>query len=365
MNFTAQQKDLATVLARCQGVANEKSTMPILSSVLLTTAADSVTIAATNLRMTVTDSLPADATKPGSIAVNARALYERIKAMPDGLVTLAVTGDALKLTANGSARKYTMHSIPGAEFPTVNAPDAAAKWMPFSGAMIAQLIASVQFSVSIDDTRPALAGALLECTGEVARMVSTDGHRMSLAELPYSVPMASTIIPRNGIAELRKLAAEMGGNVDVTFIGPDAWFRAGPVTLGVRMTDGPFPPYKQVIPKPRAAVAKVDRDAFVSALRAVSLAAEVTDGVSSGVVIALAGNVMRLSSESSDRGNAGDEVPVEYSGSDARVGVNSRYLLDWLGAMPDETVTFSLGGELDPIVMTGAGTTGVVMPSRL
>jgi DNA polymerase-3 subunit beta len=363
------------VVARCQGVADKKSTMPVLGNVLLEVdGPDSLRLAATDLNLAVTGKVAAEVGKGGSIAVGARDLFERVKMMPDGQLTIVTNdGSGATLRASSSARRYTLHGIPGEEFPAIPQPDASAPTLTLGADLLSTLMARTHFSISTDDTRLHLNSALFEWDGSRVRMVTTDGHRLSKMELaaPGKPATAHMLIPLKGISELRRLCdevkADAGPAAEIGLIqsGPNAFFRLPGLQFSVKLVDAQFPPYQQVIPQSTERSVMVSRLALSDALRAVSIAASDRTG---GVKLTLADGTMRFASESPDSGEGFDEIPVDYKGAELTIGFNARYFLDVLGALDVENVEIGTGGELDPVVLKAAGSTdylAVVMPMRI
>jgi DNA polymerase-3 subunit beta len=385
MHVVVGRKDLLRVLARCQGVANRKSTMPVLGNVLLEVEGpDRVKLAATDLYLAVSGSVPAKVDKGGSVAVGARDLFERVRMMPEGEIEIA-TGEGAGTTvqAVGSPRRYTLHGIPGEEFPSLPAPESGAVVQTLPAHVLAGLIGGTHFSISTDETRVHLNSALFEWERGRVRMVTTDGHRLSKMEVetPGSEASGSILVPLKGVLELKRLCEEVladvakgdseeaqGGTVRMVQSGPNAFFQLGTLQFSVKLVDAQFPPYEQVIPASSEHTVQAPRVAMADALRAVSIAANDRTG---GVKLTLGSNVMRFESESPESGEGFDEVPVDYTGPEFMIGFNARYFLDVLGAMCEDEVVLGVSGELDPAVLTPAGESStsnyvaVVMPMRI
>ncbi len=378
MQVAVAKKDLLRVVARCQGVADKKSTMPVLGNVLLDVSGPgSLRLAATDLNLAVTGQINAEVQKGGSIAVGARDLFERVKMMPEGLLTIATSeGSGATIRAASSARRYTLHGIPGDEFPSIPEPDATAPTFSLGVDALSTLIARTHFSISTDDTRLHLNSALFEWDGNRVRMVTTDGHRLSKMEVtvPGKQATATMLISLKGIQELRRLADEArtetksdadGLSIELIQSGANAFFRLPGLQFSVKLVDAQFPPYQQVIPRNVERTVVAPRASLTDALRAVSIAASDRTG---GVKLTLSRGTMRFSSESPDSGEGFDEVPVDYDGNDVTIGFNARYFLDVLGGLDEERVEIGIGGELDPVVVRPSGSAdylAVIMPMRI
>lgn len=383
MELTVAKKDLLKLVARMQGVAERKSTMPVLANVLLAVdGTNALRLAATDLYLSLLGRIPADVTKPGSVAVSAKDLFERVKMMPDGPIVIATQDNATTtLKASGSARRYTLRGMPGDDFPPLPQPAEGSPTLALAVDVLSELIQKTHFSISTDETRAHLNSALFEWDGDTVRMVTTDGHRLSKVDVKVSGRQASAtmLIPLKAIQELRRLCDEMlaeGGGGDkkpellITQSGSSAFFQGAGTTFSVKLVDAQFPPYSQVIPANSDKVVRAPRMAFAEALKAVSVAASERTG---GVKLTLAKGSMRITSESPESGDGFDEIPVEYAGPNMSIGFNAKYFLDVLAAVTDDEVAVGLSGELDPAVLRPAGATttsdrqflSVIMPMRI
>lgn len=385
MHAAVSKKDLLRVLGRCQGVADKKSTMPVLGNVLLRATPDSLDLSATDLVVAVSGSVPAKVEKPGSIAVPAKDFFDRVRMMPEGQIGIEV-GDGSNITIRSltSARRYTVFGLPGDEFPRLPAPEGDG-WVEIDVASMARLIATTYFSISSDETRMHLSSALFELEDNRARMVTTDGHRLSKMEVraPELSGKATMLIPLKGVLELKRLCDEAlsdsgkssdpeGKNeparIRILQSGPNVFFEVGGFHFSVKLVDAQFPPYGQVIPAQSSVAVRAPRLSFSEALKAVSLAASDRTG---GVKLTLNKNQLRVESESPEAGEGFDEVPVDYVGSPITIGLNARYLLEVLGAIVDDEVIIGITGELDPAVIRPGGSRenqdylAVVMPMRI
>jgi DNA polymerase III subunit beta len=382
MELTVAKKDLLRLVTRMQGVAERKSTMPVLSNVLLAVDGPSaLRIAATDLYLALVGRVTVDVSKGGSVAVSAKDLLERIRMMPDGPIHLASQDNATTvIKAAGSARRYTLRGMPGDDFPPLPAPAEGSPSLALDVEVLQELVAKTHFSISTDETRAHLNSALFEWDGDVVRMVTTDGHRLSKMDVKVSGRQASAtmLITLKAIHELRRLCDDVVGEVkeggkeggskpqlQITQSGSSAFFQAAGMTFAVRLVDAQFPPYAQVIPQRSEKLVRVPRAAFADALRAVSVAASERTG---GVKLGLTKGTMRISTESPESGEGFDEISVEYDGAPMTIGFNAKYFLDVLGALTEDEVELGFGGELDPAVVRPVGQRqflAVVMPMRI
>ncbi|MGD0525718.1 MAG: DNA polymerase III subunit beta [Polyangiaceae bacterium] len=382
MELTVPKKDLLKLLTRMQGVAERKSTMPVLSNVLMAVDGPSaLRIAATDLYLALVGRVTVDVSKGGSVAVSAKDLLERVRMMPDGPIHLASQDNATTtIKAAGSARRYTLRGMPGDDFPPLPTPSEGSPSLAIDVDVLQELVAKTHFSISADETRAHLNSALFEWDGDLVRMVTTDGHRLSKMEVKVTGRQASAtmLIPLKAIQELRRLSDDIvaeakegakegapKAQLQITQSGSSAFFQGGGMSFAVRLVDAQFPPYSQVIPQQSEKLVRVPRAPFADALRAVSIAASERTG---GVKLALSKGTMRITTESPESGEGFDEIPIDYAGANMTIGFNAKYFLDVLGALDEDEVQLGLGGELDPAVVRPVGPRqflAVVMPMRI
>jgi DNA polymerase-3 subunit beta len=376
MDLVIAKKDLLRLVARCQGVADKKSAMPALANILLAVEGNTLRASATDLYLGVTGQTHAEVKTAGSVAVPAKDLLERVKAMPDGPIQITTTeGAQTSLKAVGSPRRYTLPGLPGAEFPPLAAPAPDAPSLELPVDLLALLIARTHFSISTDETRAHVNSALFEWAGERVRMVTTDGHRLSKMEATVSGSSATAtmLIPLKAIAELRRLADEARSEkeapmVGITQSGPNAFFRIAGMQFSVKLVDAQFPPYRQVIPAVSEHSVTVPRAQFADALRAVSIAASDRTG---GVKMVLSSGMLKIKTETAEKGDGFDEIGVDCAGPEVTIGFNAKYLLDVLAAVDDDDVLLGVSGELDPIVIRPCSEPNrdwyiaVIMPMRV
>jgi len=378
MDVTLPKKDLLRLFGRTQGVADKKSTMPILSNVLVTADKDgTLRAAATDLFMAVSTTAQAEVKSTGTVAVPAKELVERVKAMPEGPVQISSTeGATVLIKAVGAKREFRLRGMPGEDFPALPKPDALATEITISASTLADLISRTHFSISADETRPHLNSALFEWDGDNIRMVTTDGHRLSKYEVQSDTAQKasfSLLVPLKGIVELRRLCDELKGDkggaegapLKLLRGGPNVFFATADSTLAIKLVDAQFPPYQQVIPQRTENAVRVGRAMLIDVLRAMSVAASERTG---SVKLGLTKGLMRVTSENPDSGDALDEIPVDYAGADMTIGFNVRYILDALGSLDEDEIKLGLSGELDPVMIEPISSrryVAIVMPMRI
>jgi DNA polymerase III subunit beta len=378
MDVTLPKKELLRLLSRMQSVAERKSSIPALSSVLITVeGADTLRFAATDMYLSLLGRTKAEVKKPGTVAVSAKDIFERVKMMPEAPVTLSLGANSqVLLQSKTSKRRFTLRGMPGEEFPPFPSAGEGSSKLEVPAALLRELIERTAFSISTDETRAHLNSALLEFQGKTLRMVTTDGHRLSKAEATVEAKnfACSMLIPQKAVLEVRSLCDELLAtgegekHVFITQTGPNAFFQFGEIHFSVKLVEAQFPPYGQVIPASTDKKVLVNRLELAGALRAVSIAASERTG---GVKVQINPGAMRITSESPEAGEGFDELVVDYDGPAVTIGFNAKYFLDVLGAVSDEEMALHLNGELDPAVLRPGKAVenkdylAVVMPMRI
>ena len=367
-------QELSRALARSQGIVEKKSTMPILSHVLIEAQkSGELTVSATDLDVAVQGRHQCESVaKDGKVAVPARHLFDIVKALPEASASLRKTQNNYLEVRSGAA-EFRIVGLPAEDFPALPKPEKV-PFVQVDAAMMLRLIERTIFAVSSDETRYNLNGVFFETQGGKVRLVATDGHRLSLAEAdsPGDFKLKKgVIIPRKGLLELKKLLAEAveGGeekpSAEIGFVESSAIVRRAGVTLVMRLIEGMFPDYHQVIPKGGEKVLTVGRARLLETLRRVSLLAS---DKSHAVKLELGKGSLRVLSQNPDLGEAKEDVTVEYQGEPLKIGFNARYLIDVLQVLGSEDVAFELADDLSPGVLRPAGEEGytaVIMPMRI
>jgi len=372
MKLAVEKKDLLNVIARAQNIVEKRNTMPILVNVLLEAKDSGLRGFATDLEVSLTDEIPAQVKSAGKVAVNAKSLFEIIKELPEGKIELErKENNWLKITQNRAV--FNIVGISPEEYP-VFPTFTTQEFVKMSAETLSEMIEKTLFSVSTDETRYHLNGVYLEVRsdkdGPTYRMVATDGHRLSMIdrkipEAPTKGSAPGVIVPRKGLHEIRKLLEVVEDSVEVAIEGAQLVVRNGTTVLMVRLIEGKYPNYLQLVPQGLKEHFLVQREALLSSLKRVSL---LSNTKSKGVTFSLTNGRMEITSNNPELGDAKEEIEIEYKGKDMRIGFNARYVLDVLSNMHDDIVKMELNDQLSPGVIRpndDMSYTCVVMPMRI
>ncbi len=368
MEFKIARDELTKALYRAQGIVERKTTMPILSNVLLEASRENgLVVSAFDTEIGLQSKARCEILKDGSLALPGRYFYDIVKVLPDPFVHVKRTPNGQVELVSGNAR-FKIVSTPAKDFPPLpSAPGAA--YFPFAGDELLLMIERTQFAISTDETRYNLGGVFLEQTeGGAIRMVATDGHRLSMIERKLDSPIKlerGIILPKKGLMELRRLLADDGGPCELALTPGSAVLRREGVLMIIRLLEGVFPDYRQVIPKESSRTLILKRPALIETLRRVSLVAQ---DKASGVKLEVGDGSLTISSQNPDLGEAQEQIEAKVTGAPLKVGFNARYLIDVLTVLTADEIQLDLLDDLSPGLLKPVGETGylaVVMPMRI
>jgi DNA polymerase-3 subunit beta len=340
MEISVSRQDLLRELSATQSVVERKTTIPILSNFLLEAgpgegdATDRLTITATDLDQSIRTSCAAKVKKPGACTIPARKLFDYVKLLPDGDISIKLMENHWVQIRSGRSNTK-MVGMARANFPQVpEFPESGLTQL--SAASIKGMISKTIFAISNEESRYTLNGALLILKAESLSMVATDGHRLAHIEktgesLKNISGEKKTLIPRKALAELQSLLADTDGEaLDFYDDEHTLFFRLGHRVLTTRKLTGQFPNYEAVLPRDNNKFVVVRSEELMGSIQRV---AQFADERSGAIKIRLEQNEMKISSSSTESGESEDTIESPYSFDPIVVGFNSTYLIDFLKAV--------------------------------
>jgi DNA polymerase-3 subunit beta len=381
MKLSITKAELTRGLARIQAIVEKRNSMPILANVLLDARGSAgegkgknrdgmLELAATDLEVGIRGLHPAEISQPGALTISAKKLFEITRELPDELVHLESTPNAY-LTIRCARAEFTLAGTAAEEYPTLPT-FTPEKVVAVQASMLSEMIERTMYAASVDETRYNLNGVYLEVLEDDGklRMVATDGHRLACVDRVVGddarALASGVIIPRKGLAELRRLVDEDDvDEIELAFEGSNGLARRGNVTLVMRLIEGEFPNYRQVIPQKLERQLIIAADPLLHALRRVSL---LSSERSRAVTLELGEGKLVITSSNPDLGDAREELDVDYGGEPLSIGFNSKYLIDALGVCGSKEVRFGLQDDLSPAQLVPTDdedTLAVVMPMRI
>jgi len=367
MRFTITRENLLQGLGAVAGSIPTRTTLPVLSNILIEAEEGAVRMSGTDLDTSVSVRVPAEVAEPGAITAPAKKLQEIARELP-GATEVSTQGDSIFI--NSGRSRFKLNGLPRDEFPAFPRVDFTESWR-VTGAELQRLITHVSFAASTEETRPILNGVLWQLRDGEMRMVATNGHRLAKMTLPVEaaarVPAADLIVHPRALQQVQRLFAG-DAQVEVARSENHIGFRSDTVQVYTRLIEGPYPNYEQVIPKDNDKNMVADKGALQGAVRRMAI---VASDQTHRIRMSLGGAMLRFSVESPDLGAANEELPVEYDGEPLEIGFNAQYLLELLRYMPTDEVRMSFKAPERAATMQPLGNEDtpdylcLVMPLRL
>ena len=347
MKFSISKGALQELLQTVVSAVPAKSTLPILSNILIEADKEGLTFVATDLDISIRTRGEAEVTEGGKVTVPAKRIGEIVRELPDADVKVVIKDARMKLTcANGS---FSIVGMGPEDFPKLPDVDAE-KMVILPTETLEKAVRRTTYSVGTDETRQNLTGVLLQFKGGELRMIATDGHRLAKAAFKgefKGLEGRDLLIPPKALAQVVRLA---GGKetINLAVSKNFAVFEVGPTTVYSRLIDGNFPQYEQVIPKDNPKKFTVRREELIAALRRVAV---LSDSVTRQIKLSVTKERIDLSVSTADVGEGQEMVSVQYAGEPLAVGYNAAYLLEALRTMDSEDVQVELNTALSPGIL--------------
>ena len=372
MKFSCSTKDIASAVSAASKVVNAHTTVPILSNVLLTAIDDTIRVRATDLELTVEHVFPAQITEPGSVTVPAKLFSGYLGNLPAGIVELA--GTPTRASVKWEKSNYDFHALPADEYPPLPSSQKGTSFA-IDARRFREGVNATIFAASSEEARGAvLMGTLLEIVGDTMTMVATDGYRLAKWETTLARGLedgvtAKFIVPSRALAEA---ARNLGGaeTIEVSALGPSGnqlAFAAQNASIVVRLVDGQYPNYAQVIPASFDRSVTVNTAALIAGLKRAEL---VAGDRASMVKMSVSNAQLIITANSDTTGNAYEELDVEQTGDDLTIAFNARYLVEILNHIDAAQIVMEFLGPLSPAAIrptgeaTGVAHMYVLMPLR-
>lgn len=361
MRIRAERDDLADVFSRAARAVGPRAALPILQGVLCEVTGNTLQVTGTDLEITVRTTTEVEVLEEGSVVVPAKLADGAVSKMPPGAVTLGSEDGEVEILGAGPAFKF--RELPVDEFPQLSEPDFADA-IDLDGDLLASAVSQVAGAASGDSARPILTGVLVEATETGTRLVATDSYRLAVRDLPGPAPATTGLIPARG---LREMARTVGSaKVRMALGSREAAFGSDRGTLSLRLIEGTFPNYQQLLPESYPNRIEVDKSALLEALARASLVAE--DHIP--VRLKLMSGGVEMSVTRQDVGGEAEHLPGDFSGEDEEVLIafNPRYLADGVSAIEDDRIEIQVIDGLKPSVIRGVDAKDflyLLMPVRI
>lgn len=362
MKLTVTQENLSRALQTVSRIASSRGSLPILSNTLLKTSNNQLIVEATNLDVAISETIGAKIKTEGSITVPARLMQDYVASLPTSTLTLEVKDSKLIITTDH--HDSTINGTPADDFPIMPTIDKGDS-LELAGGIFKAALQQVLFAASTDEARPVLTGLYLHTEGNKLYAVATDSYRLAEKQLGKSDKDVSLLIPASSLQDILRIMRDDNMSVLIQFDEQQARFSVGSVELVTRLIEGKYPDYRKLLPKDSATIVTLKKDDMQEITKVSSLFAREAAG---GVTITVEEEKQEVSIRSiaSQVGENTAVAKAEVKG-DAVITMNSRYILDALGAFEGEKIRVSVNGKLDPCLLSSPDSDDylhVIMPVK-
>ncbi|MDQ5851118.1 MAG: DNA polymerase III subunit beta [Chloroflexota bacterium] len=373
MRVSCLQENLRRGIAIVSHAVAAKSTLPVLSNILLTTDGGRLRLQATNLEVGITCWVGAKVEDEGAVTLPARLLADFVGNLPNDTIVLALDERTQTVNLRCGHSEANIKGIEAEEFPTIPVVQAEQPTLRIEPDVLREAINQVAFAAATDDTRPVLAGVLMRLRDNTLTLTATDGFRLSVktVDLPTAVQSPQeVIIPGRALTELARIIGDADSPVEITITpsGGQVLFHADNVDLVSRLIDGKFPDYERIIPKQYATRSVLDRSAFLQSARQASVFATGSANIAK-LTLESGGEFgpgrLTLSANAAEVGDNKSEIEGQVAGEGGQIALNVKYLQEALNAMPTPQVAFETQTPASPGVFRPIGQEGyihIVMP---
>ncbi len=368
MNLTISKEQLLNGLQAVQNVVSTRTTLPILSNVLLRAEGDRLELTATDLDVTVACSVEAKVKKPGASTVPVKRLFGIARELSNSEIELQVD-DKFVCTVCSGPSFYKINGLSADEFPPLPAFKEDRK-VVLPQETVKGMMKKTSFAISTDESRYVLNGIFISLKDHKMTMVATDGRRLALVDEEVDISEKSHgefIVPAKAVNELNRLLQDKG-EVEIRYAENQAKFtlkdeQGSSVLIVTKLIEGNYPNYRQVIPSETKQRVPLAREEFMHALRRAEI---MTSEKSNSVKLSFGKNKLEITANSPEVGEAKESLAVNYKGPDIAIAFNPKYMIDPLNALANDEVFLELIDELSPGVLKINGPfLYVVMPMRL
>ena len=366
MRVTCPKEDLAQKVGLVGRAVSTRTSVQILTGILLRAEAGSLLLAATDMELSLRVTLDAEVGAEGAVVVPGRLLVDIVRLLPGGDVTIEHRADEGIVHVTSGSASYGLHTYNAGDFPRLPDTDSSRSFAVERPAFL-ETVAKVSRSASRDESRPVLTGILVRFEGSTLVMAATDSYRLSVKETSLSAAPGhdiEAIVPARALGELVRIAqATSAEELTIGVQDNQVVFDSDGVHLTARRIDGQFPNYKQLVPENYEAEVHLPREEFLDVVRRTSLMAQ----RKSPLRLRFEEGEVTVSAQTQDVGEARESLPIHYTGDVLEIGFNAEFLRDGLESVTDEQVRLKLISPLRPGLIQGEADDFLylIMPIRL
>lgn len=368
MRFSCNQQTLTKALNIVSKAVTIRTTIPILKGILLRVDNNGIlTMSASDLDISIEKKIKVDNSEPGEIVVLSKLFGDIIRKLPDGDIYIEENNGKVQIKCSNS--EFNIIGLSAEEFPNINPNEKDSEELVFNKEILKDMIKKTSFSASIDENKGAMTGVLVEMEENTLNMIAIDGFRMAIArESMKNKKRQNIIIPAKILNEISRIISETDiDNDDVTMLlnTKKAVFIMENTKIVIRLLEGEFMNYKRIIPADSSCRVVLNKNDFLESVERASLLAKV--GKNNLVRLEIKDNIMEITSKS-EEGNVKEEIIISKEGNDLTIGFNSKYLIDVLKVVDDESINMLFNTNVSPCLIkpiSGDSFEYLVLPVRI
>ncbi len=347
MLFEIGRDSLLDGLSKTVPLTERKSTLPILSHLLLTLSESRLTMTATDLETGLQIMYDCTVRDPGSVAIPARKTLEIVRELPSGTVRVELL-ETGRLAIEAGQSTIQLAVMDPSDYPAWSSFEGV-ETIPVSAEKLVYMIDKAIFAASTDESRFNLNGVLIEQHEDKTRLVATDGHRLALIDEIIGLSLTSKVlIPRKSLLEIRRILDTVEAEVRIGFEPKNVIIGTDRFSMTARLIEGDYPDYRKVIPRGSNVIVKAERSKLMQTLRRVAV---LTPDRNKGISVDVGPGKMELTATHPDLGTARDSIDVDYEGENLSVLINVDYLIDSLDAIDTNEISLEYRKEGSPIII--------------
>ena len=368
MRFSCNQQTLTKALNIVSKAVTIRTTIQILKGILLRVDNNGIlTMSASDLDISIEKKIKVNNSEPGEIVVLSKLFGDIIRKLPDGDIYIEENNGKVQIKCSNS--EFNIIGLSAEEFPNINPNEKDSEELVFNKEILKDMIKKTSFSASIDENKGAMTGVLVEMEENTLNMVAIDGFRMAIArESMKNKKRQNIIIPAKILNEISRIISETDiDNDDVTMLlnTKKAVFIMESTKIVIRLLEGEFMNYKRIIPADSSCRVVLNKNDFLDSVERASLLAKV--GKNNLVRLEIKDNIMEITSKS-EEGNVKEEIIISKEGNDLTIGFNSKYLIDVLKVVDDESINMLFNTNVSPCLIkpiSGDSFEYLVLPVRI
>ena len=371
MKFKIDCAEFFKTLTHLQGIVDKKNSLPILSNILIEASGNELTLSSTDMDISIVEKIDCNVLEEGATTINSQILYDIVRKIEDNseIEIISNNGKLLSLRSEGS--RFSLASLPKEDYPIIEKDNSGVD-ITLNSKILLKLIDKTKFAISNEETRYFLNGLYLNINNDDENthltLVGTDGHRLAKSEHNIeniSELISGVIVPKKTIYELSKLLSELDEDIEINISSTKIVFYIDNLIFISKLIDGTFPDYKRVIPIDNNNVVEINRHKLLSAVDRVSTIANEKSPV---IKFKFLKNIINLNSVNLENSTATEDINLDYNGDEFEIGFNSKYIMDIINNLEDDTIFLKLKDGSSPIIAYEKSNTNliyVLMPMRV